>query len=94
MWQSEADSDSAPCSPWRMAESIQRTFSLMKATLVLPVSFSPTRVAKIGNMSSGSSGSFSMSNGAVKSMYLASSGSQKWSWVAEMILSKAVERAL
>ncbi len=25
-------------------------------------------------------------------MYFLSSGSQKWSWVAEMILSKAVER--
>ncbi len=35
-----------------------------------------------------------MSQGAEKSMYLGSSGSQKWSWVAEMILSNAVERAL
>jgi hypothetical protein len=34
-----------------------------------------------------------MSNGSSKSMYFLSSGSQKWSWVAEMILSKAVERA-
>ena len=77
MWQSEAESESAPCSPCRMADSIQRTLSLMKATLVLPVSFSPTRVAKIGNISSGRSASFSMSNGSLKSMYFLSSGSQK-----------------
>ena len=35
-----------------------------------------------------------MSKGSSKSMYFLSSGSQKWSCVAEMILSKAVERAL
>ena len=35
-----------------------------------------------------------MSKGSSKSIYFLSSGSQKWSWVAEMILSNAVERAL
>jgi hypothetical protein len=37
--------------------------------------------------------SFSMSNFWEKSMYFVSSGSQKWSCVAEMILSKAVVRS-
>jgi len=43
-------------------------------------------------MSSGIIASFSMSNGSSKSMYFLSSGSQKWSCVALMILSNAVER--
>ncbi len=41
---------------------------------------------------SGIMATFSMSKGVSKSMYFLSSGSQKWSWVALMILSKAVER--
>ena len=62
--------------------------------LLLSVSFSPNFVCRSRKNSAGMMYSFSMSNGSVKSMYFLSSGSQKWSWVAEMILSKAVERAL
>ena len=52
--------------------------------------------ARCGRSAKNSSGRimlvFACRRARSKSMYFLSSGSQKWSWVAEMILSKAVER--
>src|SRR5215469_17952924 len=93
MWQSEADSDSAPCSPWRIEENDHHTSRLTSLIFCFSSSLSPMAVLMSMLAARLIRYSFSTSKGWEKSMYFLSRGSQKWSWVAAMILSKADERS-
>ena len=94
-WQSAAERFSAPCSPCRIEEKLASCIAVDEADPLLRIG---ERLGDVGQAEDrirsppASSASFSMSKGVSKSMYFLSSGSQKWSWVAAMILSKAVER--
>ncbi len=77
MWQSEADSASAPCSPCRMDDSENSTPVLTNLIFCFSLSLSPMALCNSRLMRGGMRYSFSMSQGWLKSMYFLSSGSQK-----------------
>ena len=77
MWQSEAESDNAPCSPCRIEENDHQTSRLTSLIFPLSSSFSPIAVFRSVFAPGLTRYSFSVSKPCEKSMYLRSSGSQK-----------------
>src|ERR1700733_4471823 len=92
MWHSDAERDSAPCSPCKIEENDHHTSMLTSLIFCASSSLSPIAVLRSALADGLIMYSLSMSNGAEKSMYFRSSGSQKWSCVAEMILWNADDR--